>query len=248
MKKLFTLILALIFSLSLKAQCLLTQAVDFTATDIHGKEVHLFDILDGGQYVLIDFFFTTCVTCQQTISDIVRTYSDFGCNQNDVFYMEIAKGDSDEDCINWVNTYGVEYPTISGVAGGTSICSQYGISFYPTVILISPNQQIVIQDLWPINNQTIINRLEVQGIEQHNCYDILAENNHVITLYPNPANESVILVGENLGTVRVHNTLGQKMDEFEANGNELRINTTSYGNGVYFIKADGQTMKFVVKH
>ena len=54
--------------------------------------------------------------------------------------------------------------------------------------------------------------------------------------------------GENLGTVRVYNALGQMVNEFEANGSEFRINTTNYENGVYFVKADEKTLKFVVKH
>lgn len=462
MKKLFTLILALAFGFGLKAQCPLTQAVDFTATDVHGTEVHLFDILDGGQAVLIDFFFTTCGPCQQATPKIVESYYAMGCNMHDVFYMEIATGDSDAACLNWVNTYGVEYPTISGQAGGTGICSQYGIGQYPTVILIMPDHQIVIQDLWPINNaQTVINQLEAHGLQQHDCnapsYDpqvtiniddvtdssvtatftpnedcvsyrymlttesamegwvqmmglsvpeivntlgilgegvftntfpnlepnmdfaiyavpsdingelgevVLAtfttlpmldetltfsmdtvtlpwcevtwitvynntaedativkicddryelgfyigsdailscneteitipqggsielgieccvtgksivpdvvtvssnladaqfvvmvddtwsvgENNATVTLFPNPANDFVTLKGESIGTVRVYNTLGQKMDEFEANGTELRINTTGYENGLYVVKAGEQTLRFVVKH
>ena len=68
------------------------------------------------------------------------------------------------------------------------------------------------------------------------------------TLFPNPANDFVTLNGENLGMVRVYNTLGQKVDEFEANSSELRINTTGYENGVYFVKTDETTLKFVVKH
>ena len=74
------------------------------------------------------------------------------------------------------------------------------------------------------------------------------ENEASVTLFPNPANDFVTLKGESLGTVRVFNTLGQKMDEFEANGNELHINTVSYENGIYFVKANEKTMKFVVKH
>lgn len=170
MKKLFTLILALAFGFGLKAQCPLTQAVDFTATDVHGTEVHLFDILDGGQAVLIDFFFTTCGPCQQATPKIVESYYAMGCNMHDVFYMEIATGDSDAACLNWVNTYGVEYPTISGQAGGTGICSQYQIGAYPTLIVIAPDRSIVINDLWPINNaQTVINALEQLGLQQHDC-------------------------------------------------------------------------------
>ena len=170
MKKLITFILALAFGFGLKAQCPLTQAVDFTATDVHGTEVHLFDILDGGQYVLIDFFFTTCGPCQQATPKVVESYYAMGCNMHDVFYMEIATGDSDAACLNWVNTSGVEYPTISGQAGGTGICSQYQIGAYPTLIVIAPDRSIVINDLWPINNaQTVINALEQLGLQQHDC-------------------------------------------------------------------------------
>ena len=170
MKKLVTLFLALAIGFGLKAQCPLTQAVDFTATDVHGTEVHLFDILDGGQYVLIDFFFTTCGPCQQATPKVVESYYLMGCNMHDVFYMEIATGDSDAACLNWVNTYGVEYPTISGQAGGTTICNQYQIGAYPTLIVIAPDRSIVVQDLWPINNaQTVVTALEGLGLQQHDC-------------------------------------------------------------------------------
>ena len=461
MKKALLFLIAISLGFGVEAQCPLTTAVDFTATDVHGTEVHLFDILDGGQYVLIDFFFTTCGPCQQATPKIVQSYYSFGCNMHDVYYMEIATGDSEAACLNWVNTYGVEYPTISGAAGGTGICNQYGIGSYPTIILIAPNHQIVIQDLWPISNaQTVINALEQHGIQQHDCTeptgeltitpdtlwfshmgedqlftimnetpdtvtieDVIPEvgssmeiwqpsvpytlgtgqsvdvvvglqvpptkddnlsftirvlttlgekqvvamvqntaldmglilgpyfmvsldaqnpsldlylangnggtqspivihsitegeteggpflnieldseppftlnygdeyhfvitpigkeaNENVVTtvdvqyeggtqsymveieegllnvtelqnnasLYPNPANDFITLKGENLGTVCIYNTLGQKMDEFKTTGPELTIPTNRYRNGVYFIKTSETTLRFVIAH
>ena len=170
MKKVFTLILALTMGFGLKAQCPLTTAVDFTATDCHGTEVHLFDILDGGQYVLIDFFFVNCGPCQQATPKVVESYYAMGCNMHDVFYMEISDRDSDAACQNWCQNYGVEYPTIGGPAGGSGICNTYQIGAFPTVILIAPDRQILINDLWPINNaQTVINALEQHGLQQHDC-------------------------------------------------------------------------------
>ncbi len=466
MKKVFTLLLALAFGFGLKAQCPLTTAVDFTATDCHGTQVHLFDILDGGQAVLIDFFFANCGPCQQATPKVVQSYSLMGCNMYDVFYIEISDRDSDAVCQNWANNYGVEYPTISGAAGGSSICNTYQIGAFPTVILIMPDRSIVIQDLWPISNaQTVVNQLQAHGLQQHDCippvvydpqvtisieevtetditaifspnddcasyyylcateaeiiawvtmgadfdeiiqeyggsetvamnitftgldpeteYKVLAlpvdpdgnygevvqetvttllpvvydetltfsmdtvnlvdnqyeiywvtiynntaenaivtnicdefgwlafnmdgediycnnpieipipqgeskelgitinvvakgivpdmvtltsnlpdasfvvvleeplsvnDNTASISLFPNPANESVTLKGESLGMVCVFNVLGQKVDEFEANGSEFRINTTGYENGVYVVKAGEQTLRFVVKH
>ena len=171
MKKLILLLIALTLGLGLKAQCPLATAVDFTATDCHGTEVHLFDILDGGQYVLIDFFYTTCGPCQQATPKIVESYYSFGCNMHDVFYMEVSVSDADPACQTWAATYGVEYPTISTTGGGNTICQgMYHIEQYPTVILIAPDHSIVIQDLWPINNaQTVINALTPYGIEEHDC-------------------------------------------------------------------------------
>ena len=170
MKKLFTLMLALAIGFGLKAQCPLTEAVDFDAVDCHGTQVNLFDILDGGQAVLIDFFFTTCGPCQQATPKIVESYYAMGCNMHDVFYMEISPSDGDAACQNWASNYGVEYPTIGTNGSGNLICSQYGIGQYPTVILIMPDHQIVIQDLWPINNaQTVINALQQHGLQQHDC-------------------------------------------------------------------------------
>lgn len=170
MKKLFTLVFAMLLSVNVFAQCPYTTAFDFQATDCHGTQVNLFEILDGGQYVLIDFFFTTCGPCQQATPKIVESYYAFGCNMHDVYYMEISVSDGNAACQNWVNNYGVEYPTIGTDGGGATICSTYGIQQYPTVILIAPDHSIVIQDLWPIGSaQAVINALTPYGIEEHDC-------------------------------------------------------------------------------
>ena len=401
MKKTLLLLIALTIGFGLKAQSPLSTAVDFTATDCHGTEVHLFDILDGGQYVFIDFFFAGCNPCQQATPKVVESYSAFGCNMYDVYYMEISDRDSDAVCQTWCQNYGVEYPTISGTAGGNTICDQYQLGGFPTIILIAPDHSIVLHDLWPISSaQTVIDALTPFGIEEHDCnaggevivdftgtdidgneinlYSILdggqavlinfflfndqfsesimadvvqafhdygcnqhdvffleitpnghdgdcqtwVENFHVqyptisrdgggntitqaipvafyptimlirpdhtiaqrdiypptlewmtfymnqegieqypcepnaiddngttsFSLYPNPANGNVTLKGEQLGTVTVYNALGQKMDEFKAESNKLNINTSKYLNGVYFVKVNDETLRFIITH
>ena len=184
MKKIITFIFAIALSFNMIAQCPLTTAVDFTATDCHGTEVHLFDILSGGQYVLIDFFYTTCGPCQQATPKIVESYYSFGCNMHDVYYIEVSVSDGDAACQTWAANYGVEYPTISTAGGGNTICSSlYQISQYPTVILIAPDHSIVINDLWPINNaQTVISALEGYGIQQHDCTPATTDPEVAITV------------------------------------------------------------------
>ena len=443
MKKFTLLLAALVLGFGLKAQCPHTEAIDFNTTDCHGTPVHLFDILDNGQCVLIDFFYTTCGPCQQATPKVAEAYTRLGCNMHDVFFIEVTPYDNNTSCQNWCQNYGIEYPTIGTDGGGSSICSQYGISAYPTVILITPNHQIVIQDLWPItNSQTIVDQLAPYGIQEHDCdapqgcdaptdlaaialegnvnlswvasetalsyniyrdgellgnteeinfvdenveimvpyvytvtsvcgddlesdpsneatatlyeaaltfsvdtldfeysshvtiynytaepevtitkltsdfseplflftigdltvmdgeetsvtiaqgdaIDVVVEFNIVekryveytsvlvsnsladvsfmtvwdnplgaqeiagntVALYPNPANDYVTLSGENIENVTVFNALGQKVDEFVVNGSEVKIATTNYDNGIYFVKVNGtETVRFVVTH
>ena len=178
MKRLITL-LAMFFAITagLHAQSTnLTQAVDFTVTDCHGNEIHLFDILDRGQAVFIDFFFYNCGQCQVISPYINGAYTATGCNQHDVFFMEISYIDNDNVCQQWVNQYGVEFPTVGKDGGGDEIFNIYGINACPTLVLIMPDRSIPIQgfqQLFPFSTNDVINALaQYGGIQQHNCETI----------------------------------------------------------------------------
>ena len=221
---------------------------DFTGTDIDGNEIHLYDILDGGQTVLLNLFLRDA-TSGQIMPYITESYHLFGCNQNDVFYIEICPQDYDEECRAWAKMYGVTYPTISRTGGGNAIAQSIPVAYYPTVMIIKPDHSIAYRDLYPImSTQTIVDALEDLACEQHECTEGIEETDQVLILYPNPANDFITLKGKNLGTVSVFNALGQMVDEFEADGNELYIGTANYSNSIYFIKAGETVMKFVVKH
>ncbi len=58
MKKIFSVILLGLFSLTLGAQTLLDTAINFSVKDTYGNNITLFDILDQNKIVVIDFFST----------------------------------------------------------------------------------------------------------------------------------------------------------------------------------------------
>jgi thiol-disulfide isomerase/thioredoxin len=93
-KLLFVLLVIIGVSTHIKAQSPVTQAIDLTVTTVAGEELNLFDILDGGQHVLIDFFFTTCGPCQQSAPHINAAYINFGCNSGDVFFVAMDYGNT----------------------------------------------------------------------------------------------------------------------------------------------------------
>ncbi len=356
MKKLSIFIIFLLFGAGLQAQQTnLTEAVDFTVTDCHGQTYNLFEILDRGQAVFIDFFFYSCGQCQVISPYITGSYTQMGCNLHDVFYIEISYIDSDAVCQQWANEYGVEFPTVGRDGGGNEVFDLYGIQACPTLVLIMPDRSIPIQgllDLYPFSAQDVVNAMQRNGLQPHDCTGTLTvnpqtlhiysdgetyepglltisnmtgddvtvnaftadlfalqclyegqdvtegmtvaagqtatvevyvdvpvkdsfegklyvntsagnfevniiyettfgidESNATLALFPNPANESVTLRGENLGVVSIYNTLGQEVDTFFSEESQMVIPTAKYQEGIYFVRtSNGMTQRLVIVH
>ncbi len=122
----------------------------------------------------------------------------------------------------------------------------------PTLVLIMPDRSIAIQglmQLYPFSAQDVVNAMQQNGLQPHDCSVGIAENETALSLCPNPANESVTLVGENLDAVTLYNILGQKVDTFFAEGPQLVISTAKYPDGIYFVKTNnGETQRLVIAH
>jgi hypothetical protein len=57
MRKIFlSIFAALSISFAANSQVTITTAVDFTCNDIHGNPINLFELLDDGKYVVLEFF------------------------------------------------------------------------------------------------------------------------------------------------------------------------------------------------
>lgn len=173
MRKILSFVFALVLSIGVNAQTTLTEAVNFSATAHNGEDIDLFEILDGGQYVLIDFFSTSIPQSNEIAPRISDAYYRLGCNNNEVFFIEVSDKDNAEFIDKWIEQYNIEFPIIhSETQGmtGAKINELYGIAHWPTLILIAPDRSIKIQDLWPVSSsQTIIDQLAVFGIEEHDC-------------------------------------------------------------------------------
>ena len=240
--------------ISSEERCVGPEALDFMAVDIHGQEFHLFDILNGGQFVFIDFFSYNCFNCREAMPYIVESYARYGCNTGDVFYVEINASHGDALCQLWCEEFGVEFPTISADGGARKFSDLYHIDASPHFTLVAPDHSIVLDGghsgFVVTDLQSIIDAFEPLGIRVQDCNtNVDASERKEIALYPNPADDVVYLPVKESSVIRVYNVMGQLVESFVAEDHAHCLVTESYPEGVYYIQADGRYLgRFVVRH
>lgn len=193
MKRL-SVILFILFSFgNISAQTPLTIAKDFSVKDIEGTTHHLFDYLDNNQFVLLDFFTTSCGSCQTYAHEVSAAYSDFGCNSGNVIVLGINWGSNNANVQAFDSAYGAFYPAVSGTqGGGNRVVDTFQVLSYPTVILIAPDRQILEQYIWPPSQQMLDSIILAHGGLMQPCTvgfdEITNENTETqFRVWPNPA-------------------------------------------------------------
>jgi len=264
MKRLFSFLFILCFSVKISAQTPLTIAKDFSAKDLQGNTHHLFDYLDSNHYVLLDFFTTSCGSCQTYASEVSAAYSDFGCNTGNVVVLGINRGSSNAQVYAFDSTYGAYYPAISGTqGGGNRVVDSFEVVSYPTVILIAPDRQILEQYIWPPSQLYLDSIIQTHGGLMQPCNVGFYENNipkaeSLLSVWPDPS-RGIVNIAANAGEgveVSIMSTQGQLIGTYPWNKNidksvlqVKEIYGFTSGRFIVFLKKDGiiiATRKLIV--
>jgi len=132
------------------AQVPLAVAPDFLVKDVNSNQHNLYDYLDAGNLVVIDFFTTNCGPCQTYASHVSASYGHFGCNYGNVIVLGINWGSNNDEVRLFDSLWGAHYPAVSGQqGGGNAVVDMYQVQSYPTVILIAPDRTILNNHIWP---------------------------------------------------------------------------------------------------
>ena len=243
MKKTFLSFFVSIFMLTVMAQTTLNTAVDFTVTDSKGVSHNLFSYLDAGKLVCLDFFYKDCPACATTAPHYQGAFEYFGCNQGNVIFIAISSRDSDATLISYAAEKGYTYPMVSSSSGGgVSVHSAYGVTATPTYILITPNRDIVEQDIYPVPSvQTFIDKIAPHGGIAQECVTSVNESSQAeFSIFPNPVENTLFVNApcfQNL-QFEVIDLLGKVVHQEEMNAPNglFEINVSNLHKGVYFVR------------
>lgn len=179
--KTFTQILTLsLFLLGFSLNAQFTQdfevAPNFTAQDLNGNSYELYDLLDQGKVVVLDFSATWCQPCWDYVGtgileNFYETYGPDGTDEMEVLFLE-ADGNTSLDDLegtgtntvgNWIEA--VNYPIIDD----PSLFNTFSIVSFPTLIFVYPNRlmrrstQLSLELLTQETETSIYNDLQVEG-------------------------------------------------------------------------------------
>jgi len=238
------------------AQTLLTEAVDFTVTDLDGNEHTLSEYLDAGKHVCLDFFAHFCSTCANVAPVFSEAYNHYGCNGGDVIFLSIESQGTDEQ------THAFESnlldsnppPAVSGLGGGgLSVYSSFSVLSYPTFILIQPDWTIAEQDISPLTFMNLDNVLQSYGLQEMSCVSSVEDEATVaLTAWPNPAQDALQVEAAPGTELALIDLVGREVVRTVALHNRTVLDLTTVPNGSYLLRAHNadatETRKVIVRH
>ena len=92
-------------------------------------------------------------------------------------------------------------------------------------------------------------KVDIGAYEYQGGADVVEHNDEQFEIYPNPARDFVKLsvISRQSSVVRIYNTIGMLVDEFEIYSDEIEINVSDYKSGVYFVEVSTENGSVIKK-
>lgn len=131
------------FLLILHSSIIAQTAPNLELTDLNGVTHNLYDYLEEGKSVLLDFFMVNCTPCQDGapyMEELWQTYGPNGTNQLEIISIEVYSNNSNQFVSEAMNEWGVNNPVVNL----NSIPESYEpfVVSYPHYFMICPDKKM----------------------------------------------------------------------------------------------------------
>ncbi len=140
------------------------KSYDFNRCGVDGKSVQMADVLDDGEYLLLDFWASWCQPCLQQIPDVQRAYEKYHPKG-----LNIIGVSSDEDDQAW-----------------RAAIEKYNLSSYPQVLSVSPtagDDRLLFEEF-----ENIADRYEVDAIP---CFILIDSTGEIVARWQHFSEEII---------------------------------------------------------
>ncbi|MFN0201733.1 MAG: T9SS type A sorting domain-containing protein [Bacteroidia bacterium] len=225
-----------------------STAPDFTLTDINGNVHHLYDYLNQGKTVFIDFSAAHCSSCwnyhnAHHLKTLYEQHGPTGTISQDVIVLFIEvdannglnefNGISGNTQGNWLA--GTPYPFLNPEGADRSVFTDYKVIYYPMVYGICPNKSIKL--LGTQSATSLYNYVSVCAASE--IEDQIFQN---LTVYPNPSTNELFINGlEKEAKLAVTDMMGKIVFTQDLAKGENQLLVPAIATGMYFldIEIDG---------
>lgn len=242
-------IIALVFSLfSSEMFFCQTTTVNWTKIDCDGNTHNIYEELDHGNIIILDFIMLNCTPCVTASYYLETIYNDFKISHPENVKAYTIGYLNNYTCQNmkaWTNTNNF---TMTKFIGGETEVAYYGGMGMPTIVVLGgTNHNIFYNKLgFSPNDDLEIRNAINQALNSNSAYiENYTINNNVSDFFPNPSSSKTsFIIRNNLISsvnVEVYNTLGKKMETIISSNKldkeiQFDINILDLKVGVYFVK------------
>ena len=217
-------------------------AMDFTQDDCNGNPHHLYQDLDEGNVVILEFFMTNCGSCivagnklESVKADLLASFP----NKVKSYAIGFSNSYTSAQVLSWVNSNSfTSYPMTTGAAQ----VAYYGGMGMPTVVVLGGSDYKALagpyQGLTGSDTTEIGNKSREYLTLKANIEEII--NQGIVKIYPNPADKNISVnfeyLGEKIDELTISDLAGKVVfSKANFKSEELKINTSLFENGIYNI-------------
>lgn len=218
---------------------------NFTIADANGVNHNLYDLCDGGQYVVINFFTHWCGPCMKSTPILHDFYTKYGCNTGDVFVLgvECDLSTTTTQLQSFKSNAGLpakSFPNALTSQIGSELKSAFGITSFPTVVIIGPDRKMLNNDIYPLNSLYMLEKaFPVGALLEMSCATAGINQNAIqnnLNVYPNPVTDILNVKIENMQNIAIHDATGKLVfNMMYKNANELELDLVHFEKGLYII-------------